>query len=52
MENNAKVIDLNKRKTFKKYKRWFELYAKFLSLFDRRNKGKKKKDYNILKYYK
>ena len=43
MENKVKVIDLGQRKKFKKYRRWFELYAKFLSLFkgnSRKNKIK------------
>lgn len=46
--NEVKIIDINKRRTYKKYKKWFELYAKFLSLFNK----KKRKDKNVLKYYK
>lgn len=38
MENKAKIIDLSQRKKFKKYRKWFELYAKFLSLFKRKPK--------------
>lgn len=49
MENKAKVIDLNQRKKFKKYRKWFELYAKFLSLFKGRGKKKKVKHHYKIK---
>ena len=41
MENKAKIIDLTQRKKFMKYRKWFELYAKFLSLFTKKPKRKK-----------
>lgn len=48
MENKAKVIDLRKRKAFKKYQRWFELYAKFLALFKKSpKKNKNLKGYKL-----
>ncbi|WP_161797110.1 hypothetical protein [Clostridium cylindrosporum] len=44
MENSAKIIDLNQRRKFKRYRKWFELYAKFLSIFKRSPKSKKAKN--------
>ncbi|MEF9935202.1 MAG: hypothetical protein RSA01_02045 [Clostridium sp.] len=44
MENRVKVIDLNQRRKFKKYRKWFELYAKFLSIFKRKPKTNRTKN--------
>ncbi|MEG0371504.1 MAG: hypothetical protein RR515_01155 [Clostridium sp.] len=40
MGNSTKIIDLNQRRKFKKYRKWFELYAKFLAIFKKKPKNK------------